>query len=73
MELEKASNSNQRIESAVTVDFSSFYITLIALPEQYESFETINILNYFGFPINIEEDNILKQTLKKEMGFRPED
>jgi len=45
----------------------------MVVPESTECYETMHILNYFGFPFNIEEDNILKQIVKKEMGFRPED
>lgn len=57
----------------MTTDFSSFYILLIVVPEKIECYETINVLNYFNFPFNVEEDNILKPVVKKEMGFKPED
>lgn len=57
----------------VVADFSSFYCLLIVIPEQTESYETLHILKYFDFPIHIDEDNILKQVVKKEMGFRKDD
>ena len=43
------------------------------MPEEVESYECVNILNYFGFPVNVEEDNICKGTSKYEMGFAKED
>lgn len=54
-------------------DFSSFYVLLIVLPESTECYETTNILKYFDFPVNVEEDNILKQIVKHEMGFKKDD
>lgn len=60
-------------ESMMVADFSSFYILLIVVPEETESYETMNVLKYFNFPFNIEEDNILKKVVKKEMGFKAED
>jgi hypothetical protein len=33
----------------------------------------MNILNYFGFPCNVEEDNLCRQIVKKEMGFAKDD
>ena len=57
----------------IVADFSSFYCLLIVVPEQTESYETMNILKSFDFPFHIDEDNILKQVVKKEMGFQPQD
>lgn len=57
----------------MTANFDSFYVLLIVVPEELSSYETMNILKYNQFPFNIEEDNILKQVVKKEMGFRQED
>lgn len=57
----------------IVAEFSSFYSLLIVIPEQTDSYETLHILRYFDFPVNVEEDNILKPIVKKEMGFRPED
>ena len=57
----------------VVAEFSSFYCLLICVPEITECYETYHILKYFDFPINIEEDNILKQEVKKEMGFKKDD
>jgi hypothetical protein len=60
-------------ESMITADFNSFYCLLIVTPEVTDSYETMNILRYFEFPFKIEEDNILRQIVKHEMGFRKED
>ena len=54
-------------------NFGSFYCLLIVVPENTESYETMHILKYFEFPVNVEEDNIIRQLTKKEMGFRKED
>ena len=67
-----ASSGGDR-SNILQADFSSFYVLLVVVPEETDSYETVNILNYFGFPFNSEEDNILKPAVKKEMGFRKED
>lgn len=54
-------------------DFSSFYVLMVVTPESTECYETMHILKYFDFPVNVEEDNILRQQVKIEMGFRKED
>ena len=41
----------------VKVDHDNHYTLLIGLPEQVESHHPVAVLNYFGFPLNIEEDN----------------
>lgn len=38
-------------------------------PEEVDSYECVNVLNYFGFPFDVEEDNVVKQIVKLEMGF----
>ncbi|CDW79426.1 UNKNOWN [Stylonychia lemnae] len=63
----------QHQQDMVVAEFSSFYCLLIVVPESIECYETAHILRYYDFPINIEEDNILKQEVKKEMGFRKDD
>jgi hypothetical protein len=57
----------------MTADFSSFYVLLVVIPEETECYETVNILNYFGFPFHSEEDNVIKQIVKKDMGFQKDD
>jgi hypothetical protein len=54
-------------------EFSSFYALLIVVPESVESYETMHVLKYFDFPVNVEEDNVVRQVVKHEMGFRKED
>ena len=51
----------------------SFYNLLIVIPEEVECYETMNVLNYYGFPFHIEEDNTFRQFNKLEMGFSKED
>ena len=41
-------------------NFGSFYCLLVVVPENTESYETMHILKYFDFPINVEEDNIIR-------------
>jgi len=41
-------------------NFGSFYCLLVVVPENTESYETMHILKYFNFPVNVEEDNILR-------------
>lgn len=57
----------------IVANFNSFYCLLIVVPENLESYETHNILRYYDFPIQIDEDNVLKPEIRKEMGFKPED
>ena len=61
------------MEQMVQAEFSSFYVLLIVVPENTECYETVNILKYFEFPFHIEEDNIIKPVVKKEMGFKKDD
>lgn len=53
---------------AVTADFDSFFNLLVVVPEETDCYETLAIINYFGFPINVEEDNV-RRLVRKEMGF----
>lgn len=55
-------------DMAVTADFSSFYNLLIVVPEEPECYEVLAIMNYFGFPCEVEEDNAFGHS-KKDMGF----
>ena len=63
----------QAIAKENRVSYDDFYSLLIVVPEEVESHECVNILNYFGFPINIDEDNVCRMIIKKEMGFAKED
>lgn len=60
-------------DSMIVANFNSFYCLLIVVPENLESYETHNILKYYDFPMQIDEENILKPEFKKEMGFKTED
>ena len=71
--LDKSKMQFNQVGSLVATDFSSFYCLLVVVPEMTECYETLNVLRYFDFPIKVDEDNILRQGVKKEMGFRPED
>ena len=71
--LEKTKQQFNQVGSLIATDVSSFYCLLIVVPEMTECYETLNILKYFDFPIKVDEDNILRQGVKKEMGFRTDD
>ena len=47
-----------KMASTVTTDasYNQFYNLLIVTPEQKDCYETVNILHYFGFPYNVEEE-----------------
>ena len=42
---------------------------LIVSPENVECFETINILNYFGFPLNTLSEETFTGQVAREHGF----
>ena len=44
-------------DSGQITDFSSYHNLLIVHYKDVESYEALNILNYFGFPINVEEED----------------
>ena len=69
----KTTSLDESMSAAMQPEFSSFYCLLVVVPESTECYETMHVLKYFDFPINVEEDNILRQVVKKEMGFRKED
>ena len=53
-----AGGSMLKMASTVTTDasYNQFYNLLIVTPEQKDCYETVNILHYFGFPFNVEEE-----------------
>jgi hypothetical protein len=54
---------------AIVQDFKgSFYNLLIVKPEVKDCYETIAVLNYNGFPMDVEEENWRGQ-VAEEMGF----
>lgn len=67
---ERAAHRGQTIssETAITADFDSFYNLMIVVPESPDCYEAINVLNYYGFPHEVEEDNPLGHS-RKDMGF----
>lgn len=71
--IDKNKQKFNEVGSIVQADFSSFYCLLVVVPEMTECYETLFILRYFDFPVKVDEDNILRQGIKKEMGFRPDD
>ena len=54
------------------VDHSSFYNLLIVSHDNIESYVTLNTLNYFGFPINVEEEDFWF-TSRKQFAFSKDD
>ena len=61
------------LNSDAVLNFDDFYTMLIAVPEEVESHECVNILNYFEYPFNLEEDELLHPIIKTEMGFEKTD
>ena len=55
------------------VNFDRAYTLLILVPEEIESHICVNVLSFFGFPMNVEEDNLQYMIIKKEMGFQKDD
>ena len=55
----------------MSVDFSSFHNLLIVVPEEPDCYEIVHLLNYFGFPFDVEEDNFFKHS-RKDFGFAPD-
>lgn len=51
---------------------SSYYNLLIVSHASYESYEALNIINYFGFPINVEEEDWWR-TSRKQFDFGMDD
>ena len=51
---------------------SSYYNLLIVSHASYESYEALNIINYFGFPINVEEEDWWR-TSRKQFDFGVDD
>jgi hypothetical protein len=45
---------------------------LVVSPQDPDSMETLAILNYFNFPVDVQEDGI-RGNWRKDMGFKDED
>jgi len=53
-------------------DASSYYNLLVVNHAQVGSYETLNILNYFGFPIHVEEEDFWGSS-RKDFSFSKTD
>lgn len=42
-------------------------------PEDVDSYECVHVLNFFGFPFSLEEDNVVRPLIKDEFGFDREE
>jgi len=73
MENKQVHTQGSPLSGVMAPEFSSFYALLIVVPESTESYETMHILKYFDFPINVEEDNVVRPLVKREMGFKKDD
>jgi hypothetical protein len=75
LEREQAQVTNfvQSIAKENIRQFDDFYSGLIVVPESVDSFECVNVLNYHGFMFQVEEDNVLRGLIRKEMGFSQQD
>lgn len=54
-------------------NYDQHHCSLIVVPEEVDSFVCVNVLNYYGFPAEVEEDNVSLMRIKKEMGFKIEE
>ena len=68
---EKYGHANS-ISKEFKAGFDNFFCLLIVVPEEVPCYEAVNLLNYFSFPVSLEEDNH-KAVVKKEMGFQMDD
>lgn len=73
--MKEAGGHVESIADENKANFDEFYSLLIVVPEEVNSYETVNVLNYFGFPFNLEEDNIMHKNgiVRYEMGFTTDD
>ena len=70
---EQRKESGQTIVDAGSiVEHSSYYNLLIVSHDNIESYVTLNTLNYFGFPINVEEEDFWF-TSRKQFAFSKND
>lgn len=44
-------------DASQITDFSSYHNLLIVNHKDVDSYEALNVLNFFGFPINVEEED----------------
>lgn len=42
-------------------------------PEDVDSYQTVAVLNHFGFPVEVEEETTLRELTKYDMGFAKDD
>lgn len=57
--------SGQTVSDASQItDLSSYYNLLIVQHEDIDSYQAANILNYFGFPFNVEEEDFMRSSRK---------
>ena len=69
----RAASGGQTIDkSSVVFSPDSFHCLLIYDHKSVDSFETVYVLNYFGFPVNAEMDDY-RNGSRKEMGFSASD
>lgn len=59
-------------EDSIQLKFGSFYNLLIVKPESKDCYEAIAVLNFNGFPYEVEEENWRGQ-VSHEFGFQKED
>ena len=60
------------VDSSSIVNHDSYYNLLIVSHDNIESYVTLNTLNYFGFPINVEEEDFWF-TSRKQFAFSKHD
>ena len=48
------------ISEEFIANYDKYNCSLIVVPEEVQSYLCANVLNYYGFPITLEEDNIIR-------------
>ena len=58
--LENKGGYTHAIDKEFIANFNDYYSCLLVVAEEVSSHECVNVLNYFGFPFTLEEDNIIR-------------
>ncbi len=58
------------LDTENTVSYNSFYNLLVVVPHSKDCYETVAILNYFGFPYAVEQEMSFNGITAKEFGYK---
>ena len=57
---------------SVKAEFDSFFTMLVVSPHDPDSMETLAVLNYFNFPVDVQEDG-MRGEWRQALSFKAED